>query len=445
MDYFGKKLHIKDKQLFWENGEHFFFLADTLWYGLTRRYDLKTFEQILIKRKKQGFTAIQLVVGPPPESSIFNENAKSHNGHLPFNQDFTVTEEYFADITPKIELVIKHQLVPVLYGTWGNYIDTVGEKGMKDLWSHLIESFSKYPVIYCLCGEVDIFPLGQSSKLSLLKKILHKLPVVSKIIKSLYLSNRREELKRRLENWGNILKHISSLNKENHPVTVHINSTQLASEVFPNNSIIDIDSFQSGHSLDGIRHMDSHFSKLKKGIKPYVNLEPLYEGIMGQTDTRLQNYAFWKSVFSQAIGHAYGAHGLWQLANQDNFMDHWGKSNWEEALNYPGAQAIAKAKKLLLSKNVDWSQIEETNDAITITYTEKPTLPILSATYKNMILSYLPFPNLIKTIEVTEQSKYRYEIYDSLTYESPFLTDKLDLPATQLQGHNELFIIGYEV
>ena len=44
------------------------FLADTWWFALTRRLPDEAFAALVEKRVKQGFTAVQLVVGPWPVS-----------------------------------------------------------------------------------------------------------------------------------------------------------------------------------------------------------------------------------------------------------------------------------------------------------------------------------------------------------------------------------------
>jgi hypothetical protein len=52
------------------------FLADTWWFGLSQRMSKQDFEDLAALRAEQGFSAIQLVVGIPPEVGPENENAK---------------------------------------------------------------------------------------------------------------------------------------------------------------------------------------------------------------------------------------------------------------------------------------------------------------------------------------------------------------------------------
>ena len=440
MDYFGKKLLIKDNHLYWENGELFFYLADTLWYGLTNRCTDDEFETILKDRKQKGFTAIQLVVGVPPESEVFDKNAQSTNGHFAFTETYDINKEYFEDIKRKVEMVVRYELVPVLFGSWGHYIDIVGVNGMKKLWSKIVEYFGEYPVMYSLCGEVDI--IQNNIKTPFTQKVVSKLPLIKKMGKVLQRLSYDSLIKERIEKWQQVANHLVSINNELHPVTVHIQSTKLASEVFQNNSFITIDSFQSGHSLNGIEIMNNHFSKLKKLDRPMINLEPLYEGILDQFDTRLQNISFYTSMFSGAAGHSYGAHGLWQMSKGDDFMQHWGKSQWNEALQYPGSTSVGKAKQFI--QEFDWNNVENVTDKITIDYSDNPQIKHTAGRYKNVVLLYIPYPQNIASL------KLNYEFQKFITYgpnSFAMIKEGLDISEIYSIGktHIELIIAFYIV
>ncbi|MFA9288650.1 MAG: DUF4038 domain-containing protein [Weeksellaceae bacterium] len=404
MAYFGKKLQIKNNHLFWENNTPFFLLADTFWYGLTKRVSLKDFETIIQKRKAQGFTAIQLVVGPPPETSVVDDNARSTNGVLPFHKDCTVNPAYFTDIQPKLEILIKHQLVPIIYGSWGNHIDIVGETGMLQLWQQIIKMTQKYPAIYSVTGEVDIFPVNPELKTSFAMKLLHKITPLRKAHSLSRKFQNQGLLGIRLASWQQIAKQIQKLNKAHHPLMVHPHAAKLASELFTDTSWIDIDTFQSGHSpQQGDENMNRNFTKAKLGNKPYLNLEPLYEGIMNQTDITLQQSAFWQSIFAGAAGHCYGAHGIWQFADHDNFMQHWGESYWKESLEYPGAVSLGKAKQ--------WLESEFKESWINFREGEQP----ISGICGNKLVKYLPDP----TSQSTEILGYKLSAaYDTTTYKT---------------------------
>ena len=56
------------------------FFADTCWYAMTKRMKEEMFESYIQKRKKQGFTAIQISIGIPPEVNTKNKDAESEKG-----------------------------------------------------------------------------------------------------------------------------------------------------------------------------------------------------------------------------------------------------------------------------------------------------------------------------------------------------------------------------
>lgn len=434
MAYFGTKLLIKDKHLYWENGEPFFLLADTNWYGLTNRCSTADFKRILKDRKEKGFTAIQVVVGTPPETTIFDKNAKSTNGQFIFKKDYSINQAYFDDIDEKIKLIITHKLVPVLYGSWGHYIDQTGTEPMKQMWSEIVKRYSDIPVIYSLCGEADLqLP---STNVSFLKKVLNKLPLVKRVAKKVDSLMRGTTSSGRLSKWQEVGNHLKEMNATGHPVTVHLQSARLSTSAFNDPSFITLNGFQSGHSMDGFETMKRLFANAKSSDRPVINLEPMYEGILDQFDTRFQNYSFYNSLFAGACGHGYGAHGLWQMAKSDNFLKHWGNSTWQKALDYPGGRSIGKAKEYFIQNNINWQQITD-NSSVTIETNDGNLKPLVGSVDKQIFL-YIPYPQHISSININEQIK-NVQIYNAVTFKKLQDSSTLDLSFMQ-KSNLELFV-----
>lgn len=292
-----------------EKGERWFYLADTWWYGMTSRMPIAIFEQLSALRSKQGFNAIQVIVGIPPETKDY---------------DYSKSPRYFDEVKEKLEILWEHDLVPVIFGGWGQHIETLGEQKIKELWSKIIDLTKGRPAIFSLCGEVDLFPY----RVRFFKGLL---------------------LKSRLKKWDKIARYIKELDNE-HLLTVHIQTQTAARLLFKNPDWLDINSIQSGHSHDRLQFMINMLTQEAKETKPVINLEPWYEGILGDFGVNDQIKAFEVSVESGAAGHGYGAHGIWQMADGDNFMGHWGESDWKKAIKFKGAEEIGKlAKKLVKS------------------------------------------------------------------------------------------------
>ncbi|OGK41877.1 hypothetical protein A3A46_00550 [Candidatus Roizmanbacteria bacterium RIFCSPLOWO2_01_FULL_37_13] len=368
------------KYLEHEDGTPFFWLADTWWYGMTGRSKWEDFKGLVADRKKKGFNVIQTVVGVPPEIDINSSHAENSGG-LPFSQQKEINLKYFSEVDRKIKYLVDNGFVPCIFAAWGHHIDILGVDLIKKWWGEVVKRYAKYPVVWCLTGEADIFPPSYSSQDSLVKKVLSYFPnhlkqlllsfrVLARILAkrnlrpaeggTRFLSRLHSfemtptvglKLINRLKKWDEVARYIKKIDKYKRLLTVHIHSRTTAAELFGNPSWLDIDSIQSGHSKDSLNFMTAAIRKAAKNKRPIINLEPWYEGILGNFGEKEQLKAFWACIKAGAAGHSYGAHGIWQMATyKDNFMGHWGRSDWRKAINYKGAEAIRKAK-IKLTKN----------------------------------------------------------------------------------------------
>ena len=396
------------KYLEYEDGTPFFWLADTWWYGMTKRTRWEDFETLVQDRKKKGFTVIQTVVGVPPEVDIFSPQA-GNSGGLPFIKRFSVIPnlfrdlnskkqmlnqvqhdnidlnlKYFIEVDKKIKYLVDNDLVPCIFGAWGHHIDILGVDLIKKWWGEIVRRYAKYPVVWCLTGEADIFLSAYSFNNSFIKKMISYLPnnlkqlimsfripifiginFVRNLAKRIYLKKTltldssiatlprndiiiNNKIRQRVKKWDEVARYIKKIDKFNRLLTVHIHSRTTASQLFGDPDWLDIDSIQSGHSKDSLEFMKNSISQTDKRKRPIINLEPWYEGILGNFWVKDQLLAFWACIKAGVAGHSYGTHGIWQMAtSEDNFMGHWGRSDWKKAIKYSGAEAIGKAKKKL--------------------------------------------------------------------------------------------------
>ncbi len=335
------------KRMIHANGDPFFYLADTLWYGATNRLSLPEFKKYLAFRKKQGFSAIQIVAGTPPEIDFNSDQAKNESG-LPFLSNLLPNPEYFDALDERIQEITAAGLVPVIFGGWGHHIDIIEVQKMKIFWNEIIARYSAYPVIFSLTGELDVFLNGFYRR----NRLQHRLPFIPsslllrlKQLRGLLVHKPTHTvlLKSRVDRWRAIAKYISGINSYHRLLTAHISQRKSVFELL-GSTFLDFNSIQSGHSSDSIFYMKE---KIQGSLNPIVNLEPWYEGILGNFKEYDQRRAFWTCMLSGAIGHAYGAHGVWQVARNDNFMEHWGKSVFKKALNYKGATQLGRSRKFL--------------------------------------------------------------------------------------------------
>ncbi len=354
---------LNKSTLCFEDGTPFFYLADTLWYAMSVRTSWKDFQKIVLDREAKGFTAIQCVVGVPPEIPIDSPYAASGTG-MPFVQhknEWGINVAYFSEVDRRIAFFIEHNLVPVIFGGWGHHIDDLGEETICAWWKEIVRRYSHVPVIFSLCGEVD-FGTNTPFSPSITAHIRKSLPVFLPkfLVKAVRFvrnglsaavnesSSLSQAGRERIEKWNRIGSFVAASDKHKNLRTIHVQAKTTARILMGDPSWLDIDSIQSGHSEESINFMIQTLRENSGKGKPIINLEPWYEGILGTFDASYQALAFWVSVTYGAAGHAYGAHGLWNMSTHtDEFLVHWGKADWKMALQYKGATLLGKLSQLI--------------------------------------------------------------------------------------------------
>jgi hypothetical protein len=130
--------------------------------------------------------------------------------------------------------------------------------------------------------------------------------------------------------WTQVLNHLSALTTR--PIIVHPIPDESGFQAIETPALLAADSFQSGHhpsSRD--RLLDLHSEAARDGAGHWINLEPWYEGIHDQFVGVDQLFAYCVCMATGAIGHCYGAHGIWN-AGDGQFLSHWGRQTFDEAL-----------------------------------------------------------------------------------------------------------------
>ncbi len=383
-----KLLLSSGKDYFKLGGKSIFLLSDTIWYGATKRISNEEFEKYIIKRKKQGFNAIQLVVGVPPEIPFFSEEAHNDNGH-PFRKDFSVNESYFDALDKRIDKICEAELLPMLFLGWGHHIDLFGVRKFNDFANEVFARYGYYPAIFSLSGEVDVFYGEKTGRVKdIFKRILSTNENVYSLLKK-FKKAPKKNLSQRIHKWKSALSNLRKINYNNSLLTAHVSGMVKADTYF--GGMIDVNSIQSGHDVNRLQFMREAIESSKKII---INLEPWYEGIMGNFGAYHQRLAFWACALSGAKGHSYGAHGVWQIAKGDNFMGHWGNSSYKKALRFPGAFQLGISKAFLQKQK--W---EDLRPDLSLMRLNKQSGAI-AASGKSTTIIYIPDANKAGTIRL---------------------------------------------
>lgn len=334
------------------------FLCDTWWYGLTQRIEEKKFKQLAKLRVHQGFTSVQMVVGIPPEVGPENSNASSKVGPA-WNLKGEFNQNYLKHAREKIAYLNSQKLSVIVYGSWGQQIEWLGEKRMKDWWGEIIKNLDGLDVMYCLTGESDIW-VGEEKKLLpnrntgelntvRLMPFLHpRLVYLGKRLINLINGPFQEGKKgERQKKWSRVLSHVFSITDK--PIFIHVLPSRTSQEVVSNPELLDAITVQTGHDINTRRllwQLPLEITRDNPNSR-FVNLETWYEGITGRFKTEDQVYAYWASMMAGAYAYCYGAHGIWN-AGDGKFLAHWGKQTMEEAMKLNTPKLIGKSHKLFI-------------------------------------------------------------------------------------------------
>lgn len=322
-----------------DNGEKFFYLADTVWSAFTNA-SLEDWEEYLNYRARQGFNALQINILRQWDASESNLDLEPFLIDKKGNYDyFSYNEEYFSRAGKMIAMAVKKGFIPALVVLWCNYVpDTwaarmeiikqrvMPEDAVQPYVEYLVNQFGKYNPIYIISGDTD-FP--------------------SKRANDYYMT---------------ALETIKNLTPEA-LTTMHLGSSpQDLHEDFVRSKDLDFYMYQSGHGFDhGVKEGSPTYGLAEKFYnkpvkRPIINGEPCYEGMgisgkYGRFKAFDVRKAIWQSLLSGAkAGVTYGAHGLWSWHKEgQKFIaeEFWGKPfDVKEAVRMEGSWDASFAKNI---------------------------------------------------------------------------------------------------
>ena len=339
-----------NRHLEYLDGKSFLWLGDTWWHGLTKRCKWPDDFKMLTKdRADKGFSVIQIIAGLYFDSQNFNQGGSNEAG-WPWDKDFkTINPAYFDLADLKINWLVESGLVPCIFGAWGFHLHYRGIEKMKKHWRYLIARWGAYPVIWCVAGEA---------------KLIYKWDIDD-------YTELHNAMKEQQKGWVEVTKHLRSIDPYKHLVTVHPSpagdeSASFSSrDIFEDSDLFDIDLLQTGHY--GRRVLEFTLQKVQeslnsKPIKPVINSEVLYEGIMGSNWQQDQRFLFWTHMLMGTAGHTYGAQGLFYFNTNEIKSESledtqvWGDYIWTESYKFKGSYQLGIGKKFL--EQFEWFKFE---------------------------------------------------------------------------------------
>jgi hypothetical protein len=383
------------RHLAYADGTPFFWLADTWWMGLCRRLGWPTgFQELTADRVAKGFTVVQIVAGLYPDMAPFDERGANEAGY-PWDREFSrINPSYFDMADLRLAHLVHSGLMPCIVGQWGYFMDFAGLGVLKKHWRNLIARYAAYPVAWCTAGEammpyylVEGFP------------------------------NESEEAQAgKRAGWTELVRTIHDADPYHHPVTIAFGLDQV-------DDLSLLDMYMVGGSHSGYIGLPAPANRLLEALdqepqRPVYVGETHYEGIGESCREEMQRFVFWSCMLSGAMGHTYGANGIWQVNRRDQPFGSsphgtaWGNTPWEDAYRLPGSRQLGISKRLL--EQFPWWRMEAHPEWIEPHHTAEDRLaPYAAGIPGQFRLIYLPPP----ASRVARQGQLRVrQLEEGLTY-----------------------------
>lgn len=308
------------------DGAPFFYLGDTAW-ELFHRLNREEAARYLEDRAAKRFSVIQAVAlaeldGLAEPNALGETPLLQHDPTRP-------NEAYFAHIDAVVEHAAALGLYIGMLPTWGDKWNlkwgvgpTIFTPENAAIYGRFLgRRYRDQPIIWILGGDRPVETEAQRAIIVAMAEGL---------------------------NEGDGGAHLKTF----HPMGGHTSA-----EYFHDDSWLDFNMWQSGHSRNRDNYGCIAADYGLTPVKPCMDAEPGYEdhpssfnpdnGYLDDYDVRKALY--W-GLFAGAHGHTYGCHPIWQFWRPGRKPISWVRRPWYEALHLPGAAQVQHARALLLSR-----------------------------------------------------------------------------------------------
>ena len=336
------------------DGDPFLWLADTWWMGLAARLAWPDgFTALATDRRSKGFNVVQIVAGLYPDMPPFDQRGANEAG-FPWDSQFeTVNPAYFDAADQKIAALVAHELVPLIVGAWGFYMQFAGEDVMRRHWRYLVARWGAYPVAWCVAGEALMAYYDSEVWDQIYEAELrgHGDGLGGATVQ------RHRQAARAC--WSRVSRYVRDIDPFGRIVTIHPGSRgRWSVDQVEDPALIDFDLTQCGlHDLLTFPQVIDELTREleREPIMPRLVGETCYEGEGGWNWENVQRLLFWGSVLNGTAGHTYGATGIWQVNTRDTPFGHdprpFGESfdevAWDDAMHFAGSGQVGLGKQLL--------------------------------------------------------------------------------------------------
>ncbi len=333
VDFKHGKLKISENRRFLihEDGTPFFYLGDTGW-ELFHRLNKEETEKYLENRRAKGFTVIQAVA----LAELDGINTPNAEGNKPLidNDPLKLNEAYWKHVDWVIKKAAEKGIFIGLLPTWGDKWNKKWGEGpqifnpqnAKSYGKIIGERYRNFPnIIWILGGDRPV----------------------------------EEPLQRQI--ISGMAEGLREGDNGSHLISFHPPGGQGSAQLFQNDSWLDFNMRQNGHSLSFTeRYFMTNEDYQLVPVKPVIDAEPVYEdhpinfnpdhnGHSTAADVRRPLY--W-DLFTGACGHTYGNHSVWQMWSPDKKPINRPLMPWYEAIDQPGAGQMMYGRLLIESRPI---------------------------------------------------------------------------------------------
>lgn len=397
----------------------FLWLGDTWWpLECSRLSENGEVQRLAKDRAEKGFNLVHVVNGFWCDVKPYDKRLSNEAGFA-WTEDYgTINPEYFNIADKKIQAVADAGLVIAMAATWGFYIYFMGIEKMKKHMRYTIARYGAYSTIWLTAGEAamefyDFKPQFGFKDIEKSKAII-------------------EEQRR---DWTEILKYLKETDPFHRLTTIHPTFARISMDDVLDADLLDFTIFQGGRHDGDYKAAYEHLSELtKRGLelspkRPVLNSETCYEGMLYKCGPEMQRWLFWHSVLDGCAGWTYGANGIFNMSHDDDpfgvayYGIDWGQVNWQEAIDFKGAQHVGACKKYL-EKYEWWNFVPAAELMDNATEKEAHEASVASRIGDDLIMAYMRRnirrsdpshnPHCVRFKELTPGTCYQITAYNPI-------------------------------
>ena len=387
------KVSPNGRYLMRQDGEPFFYLADTAW-TLFKRLSREDVDLYLKNRVAKGFTVIQAYV-------LRGLKVPNLYGHLTLRDRDPAkpNEAFFENVDHIVNRANELGLAMGMVTSWGEHVRAIRtDEQVFDTSNAFVygkflgDRYKENAVMWLLGGD--------------------RVPLEGKDV------------------WSAMARGLKEGSHGGHLVSYHGPgdwATPSSSYWFHSEDWLDFNTIQSGHGW-GIHNYDfvAHDYELKP-TKPTLDMESRYEnhpdvrtGTRKRMDAHQAREAMYWAMLAGAAGHGYGCNDIWPFfdeaqtpyLNDTAYPELFPNTNWREAMDFDGAFGVGFARRLFELR--PWYRLVPDQSVVAGGQGEgEDHVQAARAVDGSFIIAYLTFGNPVTIhMEKISASKVKAQWYD---------------------------------